>query len=138
MASLLSGMALACSNINADNAIYPLDNRSAPEIIDTCPKADQEGVSPSAVVKILVNKPLDPATVTPDAVLVGSARAHIRGNVYYDDRLITYIPVKPLAPGTRYDVYITSLVRDEDNFALTQGFEVFSFTTGEGGGDTCR
>ena len=142
-AFFLSGMSLlalvaACSSVNENNRIYPEETRGSLEVVETCPRPKQEDVSVDAVIKLLFNKGLDPATVRKETVLLGNGRWHVRGDIYYDDRVVTYVPVRPLDPGTKYGVYITPELRDADGFALTEDAVGFSFTTGDPGVDTCR
>lgn len=128
----------SCSNVNQNESIYPDAYRESLTLLDTCPGENQENISTEAVVKLLFNKPLKPETINQSSVILGSGRWLVRGSVFYDDRLITYIPNHPLDPKSRYALYITSDIRDEDGFALTDDVLIFTFDTGNSFGITCR
>ncbi len=128
----------ACSNVNEDERVYPLENRPALVVSDSCPLEGQEDVSIEAVIRVRFNKALDPSTVTERNILLGSGRYHVKGTVIYDDRLVTYIPVEPLYSETDYALYISSAVRDEDGFSSSPDYVVLRFMTGDPGVSTCR
>ena len=128
----------SCGDVNEDESIYPLKNRTALEVEWTCPSTSQIDVSTAAVIKIKFKKELDPFSVSSSAILLGSGRYQVKGNVFYEDRVLTYVPIDELDPDSRYDVYFTSGLRDIDGFALTDTVLVFSFMTGDPGNKTCR
>lgn len=136
---LLAGLALAgCSNVNEDERIYPRDLRESPTLLDSCPKHDQERVSVDAVVRLLFSKDLNPRTVHSGSVILGSGRMFVRGNLFYEDRVVTFVPTEALLPDTFYTLYLTSTLRDIDNLAMSERVESLSFTTGSPGVYTCR
>jgi hypothetical protein len=128
----------ACSNVNENESIYPRDFREGLVVLDSCPKADQQNISTEGVIRLLFNKDLDPSTVHGGSVVLGSGRMYVRGNVFYDDRVVTYIPTTAFVPNSLYVVYLTTSLRDADGFALSDRIEVLSFKTGEPGVYTCR
>ncbi len=138
LVALFTGLyAAACSNIG-DDPLYPQDTRGGLDVLDSCPLPGESNVSTGAVVKLLFNKELDPATVTDNAILMGSGRWHVKGDLYYDDRTVTYVPTTVLDANSKYTIYITSSLRDIDGFAYTKELSVISFQTGSETGVTCR
>lgn len=135
---LLSILLTACSNVNDENAIYPYEERGPLTILDSCPRVSQEKVSVDAIIEILFNKPLDPAKVNLSSIMLGNGRWLIAGNVFYSDRLVTYVPSESLDENTRYTLYVTNSLRDEDGFAMTVSVHTQTFTTGNPGQITCR
>jgi len=128
----------ACGDVNEDESIYPLKDRAALEVEWSCPSTSQTDVSTAAVIKIRFKKELDPSSINSSAILLGSGRNHIKGNLFYQNRLLTYVPIDELDSDSRYDVYFTSSLRDIDGFSLTDTVLVFSFLTGDPGNKTCR
>lgn len=138
IAGMVCLLAVACSNINTENSLYENEVRPDLDIKEMCPRHKQDMVSTSAVIWVQFNKPLKPETVHEGTVLLGNGRWHVKGDVYYHDRIMTYVPIEELDPNCEYDLYITSSLRDEDGFALTTNAVAFYFTTGDPGVITCR
>ncbi len=128
----------ACGDVNEDESIYPLKDRAALEVEWSCPSTSQTDVSTAAIIRIKFKKELDPSSVDSNGVLLGSGRSLVEGNVFYENSLLTYVPIYELKPDSRYDVYFTSSLLDIDGFSLTDNVLVFSFLTGNPGNKTCR
>lgn len=129
-----------CTDVNEGKAIYPDKARGELLLLDSCPAHGDENISTEAVIKLLFNKPLDPQSINSASLLLGSGRNHVKGTLFYEDDIITYVPLAPLEPNYRYDFYITASLRDTDGFAYIQNVEAFSFFTHEKAetGETCR
>ncbi len=137
---LLGLLVLACGNAREDESLYPVLSRSPLEILQACPEPGAVDIHPGAVVEILFNKDLNPSTVTNGTVMLALGRAFVKGNILLEGNRILYIPIDPLYESMQYDVYITSGLRDKDNFAVDDNYIVFSFVTGteESSSLTCR
>lgn len=135
---LISIVMFSCTSVDADYDLYPESNRKKLEVLDSCPKESAQDISTEAIIKILVNKPLNPETVTQSNILLGNGRWLIRGSVFYDDRMITYVPTEILDKNTKYILYITTDLRDEDGFAITDNLYTLLFYTGDDNGISCR
>ncbi len=138
LGALLSLCCVSCGDINDENKIYPQKERGGLELVSHCPDIGEEDVSTSAIIRMQFLKELEPETVNPNSILLGSGRHHVKGNMTYEGGVVTYYPTTPLDPNTRYNIYFTSSLRDIDGFAFTSTISAFSFTTGNPGNRTCR
>ncbi len=128
----------ACSEINEHNTLYPEKNRGELLLLETCPRNGASDAALTTVVRMLFNKDLDPKTVNGGTLLLGTGRWHVKGDIFYDDRVVTYVPTVPLDPKFQYNMFITAGLLDEDGLAATDDLIVFTFTTGDPGLLTCR
>lgn len=135
---LCATLAAGCSDLNGEREIYPPTDRPSLDVQDQCPAKDEPSFFTGGVIRILFNKPLDPATVTQQAFLLGQGRRLVRGDIVLEGQVVTYVPRELLIPDSRYDFFITSTLRDTDGFALTENYWNYSFTTGNPGAISCR
>ena len=77
------------------------------------PAPGATGVDPSAPVVFFLNQPIDPSTVT-GAAFVSQDGALLTGTttVSHGNRVITFIPSAPFAPGALIEVWLTSGITD--------------------------
>ena len=132
------GLAVACADLNGEREIYPPTTRPTLLVLDQCPGNGEDSFFTGGVIRLLFNKPLDPTTLTQQALLLGHGRRLIRGAIELDGQTLTYIPREILVPDARYDFFISGSLRDTDGFALTDGYWSFTFTTGHPGAVSCR
>jgi hypothetical protein len=104
---------------------------SAPEVMTVLPYDGQVG-GDTHIVAALFSKPLDPATITPDnVILTGPGISGYRVEVDCDHYRIMIIPDAPLAPGSDFTVTLTTGLTDTEGHALASAYE-WSFNTGAG------
>ena len=83
-------------------------------------------------IAAIISKPLDPATITPDnVILTGPGISGYRVEVFCDSYGIRIIPDAPLAPGSDFTVTLTTGLTDTEGHALASAYE-WSFNTGAG------
>ena len=77
------------------------------------PSSGATGVDPSASAVFFLNQPIDPTTVSGD-VLVSQDGVLLTGTatVSHGNRVITFVPSAPFAPGALIEVWLTSGITD--------------------------
>ena len=104
---------------------------SAPEVMTVLPYDGQAG-GDTHEIAALFSKPLDPATITPDnVILTGPGISGYRVEVFCSPYRISIIPDAPLAPGSDFTVTLTTGLTDTEGHALASAYE-WSFNTGAG------
>jgi hypothetical protein len=104
---------------------------SSPEVMTVLPYDGQVG-GDTHEIGAIISKPLDPATITPDNVILnGPGISGYRVEVDCDPYRIMIIPDAPLAPGSDFTVILTTGLTDTEGHALASAYE-WSFNTGAG------
>ena len=104
---------------------------SVPEVMTVFPYDGQVG-GDTHEIGALISKPLDPATITPDnVILTGPGISGYRVEVDCGPYRIWIIPDAPLAPGSDFTVILTTGLTDTEGHDLASAYE-WSFNTGAG------
>jgi len=97
-----------------------------------------EGASPAGSIAVIFDRPIDPGSVSGDAITVSPSVAgsvevvELPGAAGLSEPgtlLVRFVPSGPLDPNTTYDVSLASSIRAEDGSRLAQPLQ-WSFTTG--------
>lgn len=102
---------------------------TAPQVSNTTPASNAEGIATNAAVSITFSEPMDPATVTTSTFLVAGTTGPVSGTVTYDGATATFTPSILLAINSTYTVTITTAAKDLAGNSLATEHR-FTFTTG--------
>lgn len=131
----LAGLPITTSfTTGADNT----PDTTPPHVDSVTPGLDAMDVAPTATVQLCFSEAVQAATVTPTTVQVSGPSGLVSGTLGLNApaTCVTFAPTQPLDNGTRYDVLVTTDIRDLAANQLNQGgftgqFSSF-FTTGVG------
>jgi hypothetical protein len=107
------------------------DDRTAPEVVAVHPAAGATKVFLDAQITARFDEALDPASITPDAVVVTNFQGRVAGSLQYDGETIVFTPFDLLIYNTDHAVTVAG-VTDAGGNALAEPYH-WTFRTG-----TCR
>ncbi|MFZ1156261.1 MAG: Ig-like domain-containing protein, partial [Candidatus Sulfotelmatobacter sp.] len=110
---------------SSTDAVYPT-------IVQTSPQNDMTGVPISAPIVVQFSKPMDPATLTPQAFTVtDSVSGAVSGMIQVDPTGTTasFVPQGFLSVGRTFAVALSSSIEDSSGNNLEGGGTNFGFTT---------
>ncbi len=92
----------------------PVFDDTPPEVVETYPELDADGVAPGAFIRVVFNEPLNPDTVHADSALLVNAETGevVPREVVYTEATIWVIPTAPLDFSTTYWIIIDSSIED--------------------------
>ena len=95
-----------------------------PSVFSISPANGAVNVALADPVRVTFSEPLDPATVTPAAVLLESPAGPVSGTLSLggDGREAVLRPAAPLEPNTRYILTIAATIRDLAGYAMAATF----------------
>jgi hypothetical protein len=86
-----------------------------------------KGVPVGSQIQAVFSSPMDPFTINKDTFVVGG----VTGSVVYQDQTATFKPDSPFETGKRYDVILTTGMKDMDGISLPSNFTWFFETEGD-------
>src|SRR5262249_43137764 len=106
--------------------------RRRPSVVRVNPPASQRDVPLNSVIVVVFSEPVDPISVTANAVQVLANGAPVPGRlvVASDGIRVEFDPAQPLQPGVDYQLMVAS-VRDLDGDSLARSLTT-TFATGPG------
>ena len=110
----------------------PVPRPSRPVVVRTRPPRHKRDVALNASMLVVFSEPIDPATLTADAVQLRQGDAVVAGRLELIDAAhvtAQLVPAAPLRANTDYELVVTDGVRDLDGLALEAAVTV-PFTTG--------
>ena len=110
----------------------PVPTPSRPVVVRTRPPRHKRDVALNASMLVVFSEPIDPATLTADAVQLRQGDAVVPGRLELIDAAhltAQLVPAAPLRANTDYELVVTDRVRDLDGLAL-EATVTIPFTTG--------
>ncbi|HZR45439.1 MAG TPA: Ig-like domain-containing protein, partial [Candidatus Manganitrophaceae bacterium] len=89
---------------------------------------DMKNVPVNTQVQATFSYSVDPVTVTKNTFIVNGPQGTVAGSVTYQDPTATFTPAAPFAKGNRYDVILTTGIKDLDGIPLPSNV-TWSFVT---------
>lgn len=108
--------------LNINLAIAP------PSVSSVSPADGAVGVALADPIKVIFSEPVDPATVTPAAILLQSPAGPVSGTLSLMGGTVQLRPAAPLEPNTQYTVTVAATIRDLAGYAMMAPF-ISSFTS---------
>lgn len=93
-----------------------------PSIVSITPEDGATNVEPGSVIEIVVSEPLDAATVTTEHIKLLDRGVEVSGQLAYAERVISFTPEKPLGLLARYEVSVSTGIKDADGTPLAAPF----------------
>lgn len=106
-------------------------DQTAPEVVAVHPAAGATKVFLDAQITARFDAPLDPASITPDSLVVTNFQGRVAGSLAYDGETIVFIPAALLVYNTDHTVTVSG-VADVSGNVLAEPYR-WTFRTG-----TCR
>src|SRR3569832_1170429 len=102
----------------------------APQVEKTNPENEAGNVPVTASIQATFSYAIDPVTVTKETFIVTGADGPLLGTVQYQDQTAIFTPssLTPLGEGRKYNVVLTTGIRDLDVIPLPTNF-IWSFET---------
>lgn len=102
----------------------------APQVVKTDPENAAGNVPVTASIRATFSYAIDPVTVTKETFIVSGVDGPLLGTVQYEDQtaIFTPAPETPLGEGKKYNVVLTTGIRDLDGISLPTNFN-WSFET---------
>ncbi|HZR47007.1 MAG TPA: Ig-like domain-containing protein, partial [Candidatus Manganitrophaceae bacterium] len=94
----------------------------------TNPPSDMKNVPVNTQVQATFSYSVDPVTVTKNTFIVNGPQGTVAGSVTYQDPTATFKPAAPFENGNRYDVILTTGIKDLDGIPLPSNV-TWSFVT---------
>lgn len=99
-----------------------------PVVTQTAPPPEMKNVPVDAQVQATFSYPVDPATVNKDTFFIVGG---ISGAVTYQDQTAIFTPAVPFERGKKYDVVMTTGIKDLDGIPLSSIVTWFFITEGD-------
>jgi hypothetical protein len=97
---------------------------TSPQVIAVSPVSSAVDVATQTVVTAQFSEPVDPQTLTDDALQLSTDQGVIQGALSYDTtaRTLTLTPEQPLDEATQYTAIVSTLVKDPAGNALAEPY----------------
>lgn len=110
------------------------EDHNPPQVIETDPEDNEEGVSRDINISAVFNEDMDPTTLSEETFLVRRRLfgflISVSGSVRYEDRRVTFVPDSKLRNNTNYSAIITDNVTDRAGNRLENN-HYWTFNTGD-------
>jgi hypothetical protein len=125
-------LAVLVTNCRKDD--FVVNEGVCPLVISTDPANLETGVPLDKIITATFNEPMDPATITPESMVLQSSAKGVQdlsGSLTYDGntQTISFKPTAKLLAGTTYSATIFTTVRDLAGNKLQEDY-VWTFSTG--------
>lgn len=124
--AILGDPKVATVNIIDDDDVTP------PAVDSTNPQRSAIGALLTGPITATFNEALDPLTVNVGSFIVSDASGPVSGNLNLslDGRIISFTPTSPFSYATRYDIQLTTAIKDIAGNQLAASYNWF-FNTGK-------
>jgi len=106
---------------------FPEITGVCPEVVSTSPVDLATGVSPSKVITVTFNEPMNPATITAISFTI-LGLSPVAGTITYSGNTASFTPTNPLASNITYTGRITTAAKDMMGNAIQEDY-VWTFST---------
>jgi len=106
---------------------FPEITGVCPEVVSTSPVDLATGVSPSKVITVTFNEPMNPATITATSFTI-LGLSPVAGTITYSGNTASFTPANPLASNITYTGRITTAAKDMMGNAIQEDY-VWTFST---------
>ena len=125
-------LAVLVTNCRKDD--FEVNEGVCPLVISTDPANLETGVPLDKIITATFNEPMDPATITPESMVLQSSAKGVQdlsGSLTYDGntQTVSFKPTAKLLAGTTYSATIFTTVRDLAGNKLQEDY-VWTFSTG--------
>ncbi|MBO9308272.1 MAG: Ig-like domain-containing protein, partial [Chloroflexi bacterium] len=118
--ALLTALALSLILTSMNAKLHAQTDLGAPRVVASAP-AQREIASPTSIVQIVFDQPMDRASVESAFVIDPPVNGALR---WTDDQTMTFTPASPLPRGTLYTVQIGTAARSARGIALEERFRL--------------